>query len=330
MLKLFARPLIVFARALIAAFVLFNAPANAAWPERTVTLVAPYPAGGLTDVMARLLAAELSIKFNQSFIVQNVVGAGGTIGAAHVADATPDGHTLYFGPIGVVTLSPLTSNIRYDPESAFLPISILASTPFVVTVTEKFPAKTMAEFIALVNKKPDGFSYASSGAGSTTHAAGVLFLKTAGLKMVHVPYRGVAPSLTALVSGEIEMSVLSPVELKPYIDSPKIRPLALTKKARSQHMPNVPSIMDTFPEFPYVATYNGLMAPKGTPKEIIDKLSKATREAVKNKTFSERLLKAGLEPIGSTAVQMSEAIAADRKNWLAIKDDLVASTSAKK
>ena len=319
----------LLARALFAASILFNTAANAAWPERTVTLVVPYPAGGLTDVMARLLAAEFQLKFDQSFIVENVVGAGGTIGAAHVAKATPDGYTLFFGPIALLTLSPLTTKIRYNPDQDFIPVSILASTPFVVAVAEKFPAKTLAEFIAEVKKKPNGYSYASAGAGSTTHAASVLFLKTAGLKMVHVPYRGASPSFTALLSGNIEMSSVSPVELKPYVDSPKVRPLGISSKAPSQHLPNVRPIGETVPDCPTVATYNGLMAPKDTPKEIVDMLSKAMQEAVKKKAFSDRLLKAGLEPIGSTPEEMIEAIAADRKNWLAVKDDVLASMGAK-
>jgi len=318
----------VFARAIVAASVLFTTAANAAWPERTVTLIAPYPAGGLTDVMARLVASELQAKYKQTFIVQNDVGAGGTIGTANVAKATPDGYTLFFGPIGLLTLSPMTTKVRYDPERDFVPISIVGATPFVVTVTESFPAKTLAEFITEVKKKPDGYSYASAGAGSTTHAASVLFLKTAGLKMVHVPYRGVGPSFTALVAGNIEMSSVSPVELKPFIDSPKVRPLGISSKERSRHLPNVPTISETLPS-PYVATYNGLMAPKGTPKEIVDMLSKAAQEAVKNEGFSEKLLRAGLEPVGSTPEDMLKAIAEDKKNWLTVKDDILASMGAK-
>jgi tripartite-type tricarboxylate transporter receptor subunit TctC len=314
----------VFARAAVAASVLFTTAAQAAWPERPVTIVVPYAAGGLSDVMARQTAAQLQASFKQTFVVQNDVGAAGTIGANNVAKAKPDGYTLFFGPIALFTLSPLTMKVNYDPNKDFVPVSIVASTPFVVTVNETFPAKTLKEFIAEVKKKPGGYTYASAGAGSTTHAASVLFLKTAGLDMVHVPYRGVGPAFTDLIAGNVQMLSASPVELKPHAGSTKVRPLGISSKERSRHLPDVPTVSETLPT-PFVATYNGILAPKETPPEIVGAISKVLVTAVKGKEFSEKLLAVGVEPQGSTPEEMKKAIVADWDTWVGVKDDIIAS-----
>ena len=310
----------VFARAVFVACVSFATAANAAWPDRTVTLIVPYPAGGITDVLSRLTAELLQTKFKQSFIVQNETGAGGTIGAGNAARAKPDGYTLFFGPIGLLTLSPLTTKITYKPTD-FEPMSIVASTPFVMTVGKSFPASTLAEFIAEVKKKPGGYTYASAGVSSTTQAASVLFLKSAGLNMVHVPYRGLGPAFTDLVGGQVQMLSASPVELRPFMGTDKVKPLGISSKQRSRHMPDVPAIAETLPS-PFVATYNGLMAPKGTPKEIIDALSAAIVAAEKTPEFLAKLDKIGVEPGGTTPQEMAAEIAADTERWRAVADDL--------
>jgi tripartite-type tricarboxylate transporter receptor subunit TctC len=311
----------VFARAVVLACVSFATAANAAWPDRTVTLIVPYPAGGITDVLSRLTADLLQTKFKQNFIVQNETGAGGTIGAGNASRAKPDGYTLFFGPIGLLTLSPLTTKITYKP-SDFEPVSIVASTPFVITVGKDFPASTLAEFIAHVKKKPGGYTYASAGASSTTHAASLLFLKTAGLDMVHVPYRGLGPAFTDLVGGQVQMLSASPVELKPFAGTDKVKPLGISSKQRSRHMPDVPAIVETVPSSPFVATYNGLMAPKGTPKEIIDALAAAIVTAEKTPEFLAKLAKIGVEPGGTTPQEMAAEIAADTERWRVVAADL--------
>jgi tripartite-type tricarboxylate transporter receptor subunit TctC len=318
----------VFARAILAACILFTGAAQAAWPERTVTLIVPYAAGGISDVLARLTAAQLQAKFQQNFIVQNDVGAGGIIGTANAAHAKPDGHTLFFGPIALLTLSPLTNKLNYDPDKDFVPVSIVASTPFVVTVNQGFPADTLADFIAEVKKKPGVYAVASAGAGSTTHVASLLFLKSAGLEMVHVPYRGIGPAFTDMFAGNVQMVSATPVELLPHLSSKKVKPLGISSKERSRHLPDVPAISESLPT-PTVATYNGILAPKGTPQEVVDQVSKVIVEAVKTPEFSDKLLKIGLEPVGSTPSEMAKTIEADAKSWLAIKADIVAAVNAK-
>jgi tripartite-type tricarboxylate transporter receptor subunit TctC len=313
----------IFARGAITAcaLALTAASAHAAWPERTVTLIVPYSAGGVTDVLARLTAERLQGALKQTVIVQNDVGAGGIIGTANVAHAKPDGYTLFFGPIALLTLSPLTTKVNYDPDKDFAPVSVVASTAFVVTVNEAFPAKTLAEFIAEVKKKPGGYSYASAGGGSITQVASLLFLKSAGLQMTHVPYRGVGPAFTDLITGNVQMLSATPVELTPYAGSNKVRPLGISSKQRSRHMPNVPTISETVPS-PLVATYNGILAPKGTPRGVVEQISKAVVAAVKTPEFSDRLFKIGVEGVGSTPEETAAIIEADRKSWFTVKDDI--------
>jgi tripartite-type tricarboxylate transporter receptor subunit TctC len=219
----------------------------------------------------------------------------------------------------------MTAKVNYDPDRDFTPVSIVASTPFVVTVNEAFPAKTLAEFIDEVKRKPNGYAFASAGAGTTTHAASALVLKAAGLQMVHVPYRGVAPAFSDLVAGHVQMASASPVEIKPHLNGGKVRPLAITSKVRSQQLPDVPAVSETIP-IPALATYNGFFVPKQTPQEVIDAIAKEVAAAVKTREFSGKLVEVGLEPFGSTPEEMVAMIATDRQNWLAVKGDLVAAT----
>jgi tripartite-type tricarboxylate transporter receptor subunit TctC len=308
---------------LAAVTALFASPAQAAWPDRAVTLICPYAAGGIADVLARITAERLGVAFKQSFIVQNDVGAGGIIGAANVAHAKPDGYTLLFGPIALLTLSPLTTKVNYDADKDFVPVTVVASAPFVITVNHAFPATTLKEFIAEVKSKPGVYTYASAGAGSTTHVSALLFLKNAGLDMIHVPYRGVGPAFTDMFAGNVQMLSASPVELKPFIGSDKVKPLGISSKERSRHLPNVPTISETLPS-PYVATYNGILAPKGTPQEIVDQISSIVVAAVKTDDFSGKLLNVGVEPSGSTPAEMAMVIATDKASWTAVKDDIAA------
>ena len=310
-------------RALAAVAALSGGHAQAAWPDRPVTLVVPYAAGGISDVLARITAERLTTVFKETFVVQNETGAGGIIGAANVAHAKPDGYTLFFGPVALLTLSPLTTKVNYDPDKDFMPVSVVASAPFVVTVNKDFPANTLAEFIAAVKQKPGIYTYASAGAGSTTHVSGLLFLKSAGLDMIHVPYRGVGPAFTDMFAGNVQMISATPVELMPFTGSDKVKPLGISSKERSRHLPNVPTISETVPS-PNVATYNGIMAPTGTPPEIVDLISKALVDSVKAPEFSDRLLKVGVEPVGSTPTQTAEIIAADKDSWTAVKTDIAA------
>jgi len=200
----------------------------------------------------------------------------------------------------------------------FKPVSAVASAPFAITVGASFPGNTLADFIAHVKANPGKITFGSAGIGSTTHVAAMLVLKTAGLDMVHVPYRGVAPAFTDLLAGHITMLAASPVELKPYLDSGKVKPLAVVDTKRSRFLPNVPPVTDTLKDCPPAVTYNGLLGPARLPQEIADVLSRELVAAGKAPEFQQRLVNVGLEPLLSTQAEFAKIIAADSEQWRGI------------
>jgi tripartite-type tricarboxylate transporter receptor subunit TctC len=295
--------------------------ANAAWPERPVTVIVPFAAGGIADVVARLTADQLQAAFKQTFLVENQSGGAGIIAADRVAKARPDGYTLLSTPIFQITMAPFTHTVTFDPIKDFKPIAAIAGSPFVITVGGSFPANTLADFIAYVKANPGQLTFGSAGTGSLTHVSSAVFLKSAGLDMVHVPYRGVAPAFTDLLAGHIAMLSASPVELKPYLESGKVKPLAVTSAARSRQLPNVSTIAETL-KSPPVVTYNGLLAPARTPDDIVAAILRELKAPDKIAAFQERLAKVGAEPIVSTPEEFARIIAADTDQWREIVRDL--------
>ncbi len=288
--------------------------AAAAWPERNVTLIVPFAAGGITDVLARITGERLQTRLGKPFIVENVVGATGTIAAARVAKADPDGHVLFFATVTQIALAPFTHKLSYDPIADFAPISVVATSPFVITVGEKVPAKTLPDLVALVKAKPDQFTYGSAGAGSLSHLAAAIFTRSADLKMGHVPYRGVGPAFQDLVAGHIAMMAPSPVELKPFLEKGTVKPLAVMDTKRSKMVPGVPAIGE-FIKSPAVVTWNGIMAPAKTPKAVIDLVSKEIMAANKDAAFLARLDQIGVEPVVHTPADFVKSIADDTVMW---------------
>ena len=309
------------AGAVLAAGVLSASSAQAAYPERTVTIVTPFAPGGIADVVARLTAERLQSALKQNFVVENVSGAGGTAGPERVAKATPDGYTLISTPIFQLTTAKYAHNVSFD-ENTFKPISGVASAPFAITVNASFPGNTLADFIAHVKANPGKLSFGSAGAGSTTHVAAVLVLKAAGLDMVHVPYRGVAPAFTDLLAGHILMVAGSPVELKPYTDSGKLKVLALLDTRPSPFLPGVPLVTETLKDCPPAVTYNGLLGPKNIPQEVADVLSRELVAGGKSEEFKQRFSNVGLLPLLTTPDDFAKILTADAKVWNAIMPTL--------
>jgi tripartite-type tricarboxylate transporter receptor subunit TctC len=301
-------------RAVVAAVVMCACAAQAAWPERTVTLVVPFTAGGITDVLARSIAERLQSALKQPFIVENLPGGAGVVAAEHVLRAPPDGYTLLFTPIFQITMAPFTHKVSFDPVADFRPIAAIASSPFVITIGAGVPARNLAEFIAYVKAQPGKIPYGTAGSGSLTHVASAVFLKSAGLDMIHVPYKGLGPAFTDLLGGQIAMMSASPVEVKPYLDSGKIRPLAVSGPTRSRQLPGVPTILETLAS-PPVITINGLVAPAKVPQEVIDTLSREIIAAEKGADFAGRIDRLGAEPMITTPAEFAAIIARDTELW---------------
>jgi tripartite-type tricarboxylate transporter receptor subunit TctC len=309
------------ARGILVAATLAAGSAHAAWPERTVTIVTPYAAGGIADVVARLTAERLQSALKQNFVVENVTGAAGTAGPERVTKAAADGYTLMSTPIFQLTTAKFAHDVTFN-ENTFKPISAVASAPFVITVNASFPGKTLADFIAHVKANPGKLSFGSAGAGSTTHVAAVLVLKAAGLDMVHVPYRGVAPAFTDLLAGHIVMVAGSPVELKPYMESGKLRALAVLDTKPSPFLPGVPLVTDTLKDCPPAVTYNGLLGPKNIPQEVVDVVSRELVAAGKSEEYKRRFTNVGLEPLLTTADEFSKIFVRDAAIWNGIMPTL--------
>ncbi len=288
--------------------------AQAAWPERTVTIIVPFAAGGITDVLARLTAERLHERLKQPVVVENVVGAAGTIAAARAAKAEPDGYTLFIAAPSQISIAPFMYNIAYDPIRDFKPISVVATSPFVITVGAQVPVATLKDLITYAKGKPGDVTYGSAGIGSLSHLAAALFAKTAGINLTHVPYKGVGPAFQDLVGGHIAMMSPSPVELKPFLGQGTVKPLAVTDSKRSAMVPGVPSISEFYPSHPIV-TWNGILAPAKTPAEVIALLSSEIMTAEKDPAFLQKLERIGVDPMVHSPEDFARLILEDTDRW---------------
>ncbi|MBX9828776.1 MAG: tripartite tricarboxylate transporter substrate binding protein [Xanthobacteraceae bacterium] len=312
-----SRLLFVLSRWLLAAVAApLAAPAHAQdWPAKPVRIVVPYAAGGNSDSMARLTAQRFTETFGQQFVVENRLGANGAIAADAVARATADGYTLLWGVQPALTIAPAMNKVNFDSQKDFAPISVVGTNPFVLVVNKTVPATTVAEFVAWVKSQPAKLSYAEGSAGSMTHLSMALFLKRAGLDMSNVSYRGNAPALTDVIAGHLPAMMSNLSDALPHAQGGAIRLLAVTSEARIPQLPQLPTVAELgYPGYKAV-TWNGLMAPAGTPKPIIDKMAAEIAQACKDPKFLERLATLGTDPSGITPAQFAELIAADLKQW---------------
>jgi tripartite-type tricarboxylate transporter receptor subunit TctC len=288
-----------------------SAPADAAsWPTRPVTIVVPYAAGGMADVIARLVAQQLWEKLGQPFIIHNRGGAAGSIGAIDVARTTADGSVLLFTSPSAILTMPMLQKLSYDTES-FVPISIVANLPFVLAIKSSLPPKTLADFVAYAQASPGKLNYASAGVGGISHLVSVLFVKRAGIDAVHVPYKSAAPATAALLAGEVDMYFGGAPEMLQHLGSDRITILATSSAKRLANLADKPAVAELYPGFE-VNTWLGFVAPRGTPQEVIDTLAQATREALALPQVAERLSGLGAEPVGSTAAEFAALLRKDR------------------
>jgi tripartite-type tricarboxylate transporter receptor subunit TctC len=287
------------------------------WPQRPVKVVVPFAAGGNIDLMGRLAASRLSEAFGQQFVVENRVGGNGVIAAEAVARAAPDGYTLLWAPTSVVAIFPAITKTAYDPVKDFVPISLFSVSPQVLIVNPKVPANTVPEFIAYVKSQKEKVVYAGGGGpGSSSNLIMSIFLKRAGIEMMNVSYRGTAPALTDVIAGHIPTMFIPISEALPQARGGSIRMLAVSSGTRSREAPDVPTLAEQgFPGF-HMVSWTGLMAPAGTPQDIIDRIAAEFARALKDASFVENIQKAGAEPAADASpAEFSAFIAKEMALW---------------
>jgi tripartite-type tricarboxylate transporter receptor subunit TctC len=280
----------------VAALVFFAAPlaANAqGYPSRPITVVVPFPAGGPSDVVARIVTDEMGKILGQSLVIENVGGAGGTIGSARVAAANPDGYTLLAGSMGSHVAAPvLTPNVKYDSERDFEPIGFTAHAPAVIVANKDFPAKDLREFVDYLKKKGDGVKQAHGGIGSSSHMACLLFASAAGVQPSLVAYRGTGPALNDLIGGHVDFLCEQAVSVAPQIAFGTIKAYGVSSSERLAALPSVPTAKEAGVNY-QMSIWAGIFAPKGTPRDIIDKLAAALDKALDDPTVQQRLADLG-------------------------------------
>jgi len=299
-----------------AALLSFNAGAYAqAYPERTITLVVPFAAGGSTDVVARVIAQKMGDALGQQIVVENVAGAGGNLGADRVARAEPDGYTILMGTVATHALNPLILKTKpYDPEKDFAPISLLVVVPNVLVVNPQLPVNTVAELIALLKKEPDKHAYASSGNGTPLHLSGELFKTMAGVDMQHVPYKGSGPALNDLLGNQISIMFDNLPSSSAHIKSGTLKALGVTTAERASSFPDVPTIAETVPGYE-TYTWNALFAPAGTPAEAIAKLNEAAKTALADPGVAKRMADFSAKIVGSSPEELKTHVSEEIAKW---------------
>ena len=286
------------------------------YPSRPIRLIVAFPPGGTADISARIIGQKLGELLGQPIVIENRPGAGGNIGTDLAAKAAPDGYTITAGSSNThVTNVFLYKSVPYDPVRDFAPISITVLVSNVLVVNPAVPVKSVAELIALAKRSPGALRYASAGVGTTPHIAGEMFRLMTGTDLLHVPYKGGAPALVDVMTGQVDRMFAGVAPALPQVRSGKLRALAITEKTRSRVMPDLPTVAESgLPDFD-VGLWIGLMAPAGTPKDIVDRLHAETVRALKDPQVAERLAEQGLEPLGTTPAEAAATIKSDLAKW---------------
>jgi tripartite-type tricarboxylate transporter receptor subunit TctC len=279
------------------------------YPTKPVRLIVPFAAGGGNDNIARLVGKRLSDSLGQQLVIDNRPGAGGVLGAELAAKAAPDGYTLFLGGVASHAINPnLNASLPYDPIRDFAPVALLAQAPLVLVVHPSVPADSFKAFVALARARPGQLNYASNGNGSSSHLAAVMFGAMAGVDMTHVPYKGLSPALADLLSGRVQLMFSSVVAILPHIKAEKLRGLAVTGGKRLPSMPDLPTIAESGLAGYEASSWYGVLAPAGTPLEIIVKLNAELVKALAQPEVRASLLAEGAEPVGGTPEQFAAYI----------------------
>jgi len=291
------------------------------WPERTITLIVPFPPGGTTDVLARVLADKLTTSLGQTVIVESKPGAGATIGADYVAKAKPDGYTLLVGAVHHTIASSVYRKLPYDFQKDLAPVTTIAVVPNVLAVSSTTPAKSVAELVALLKAQPGQYTYGSNGAGTAQHLIGTQFQNATGTQLIHVPYKGSGPLTTDLIGGQVLMSFDTITPVLPHIRSGKLRALAVTTAKRSSALPDVPTLDESGLKGFDIGTWFGVLAPAATPKNILARLNAEMVKVILSPDFRKRMDEIGAEPVGNLAEQMGQQIKAETDKFARLVRD---------
>jgi tripartite-type tricarboxylate transporter receptor subunit TctC len=304
--------------AIAAATALFAGPAHAAFPDKPLTLIVPFPAGGATDAMARLAAERLGRQLGQTIVVDNRAGAGGTIAADAAKHAAPDGYTLLFATTGTMAINPyIYKRLKYDPLKDFAPIGSIAASGNVLVVDPQVKATSVKELIALAKSQPGKLTYASAGIGSSSHLSGALFAKAAGIDLLHVPYKGSAPALSDFLGGRIDMMLDTASTHMPNVKAGKVRVLAVTSARRMATLPNVPTMAEAGLPGYDVTIWYGIVAPAAIPAPVKATLEKALTAALAEPDMVKALAGLDAEPMVRSSADFSAFIRTEMTKWRA-------------
>ena len=286
------------------------------WPSKPIRIISPYPPAGANDLLARIIAPKLSEQLGQPVVVENRAGATGNIGAELVAKAPADGYTLLMGQAGNLTINiSLMAKIPFDPVRDFSPVTMVASTPNVLVVHPSLPVRTVKDLIALAKAKPGQINYATSGIGSPGHLAAELLNKSAGIRLVHIPYKGAAPALLDVVAGNAHLYFTSAVSAQPFIPSGRLRMVAVASAKRSPSLPEVPTVAEAgFPEFD-VSSWWGVVAPASTPREVVMRLQTEIHRVIALPEIRAKLAEQGLDIATNTPEQFAAYIKSETAKW---------------
>jgi tripartite-type tricarboxylate transporter receptor subunit TctC len=291
------------------------ASAHAAWPERPITMVVPFPPGGPTDLVARVLAKQLTDQLGQTVVVENKGGANGNIGMQYAAAAKPDGYTVLYNTSSIALSPNLYRSLAFDPVKDFAPVSSTAVIPLVLLVHPSVPAPDTRTFVQYAREHPGKLSYGSAGAGNVTHLGALLLLRSLEIDAVHVPYRGSAPAMTDLVGGQVQLMTNTLNDSLGFIREGKLRALAVTSGARSEQLPDVPTVAEAVAPGFEMGAWQGVVVPAGTPAPVIDKLNAEIRRALQSPEMTRQLKAQGAQALGSTPQEYAAYIKSEIARW---------------
>ena len=306
-------------RTVIAAAVLAALPGAVhaqAWPSKPITYIVPFPPGGTTDVLARIIGQKLGAALGTTIVVENKPGAGGNVGSEFVAKAAPDGYTILGGTISSHAINvSLYPKLPYDPVTSFQPITLIGTNPNILVVNASSPYKSVQDVTAALKAKPGSLSYASAGNGTSQHLSAELYKYLAGVDMVHIPYKGSGPAIQDVIGGQVPMMFDTSVVAGPHIEGGRLRALAVTSAKRASAFPNVPTMAESGVPGYDVVSWQAIFAPAGTPKPIVDRLHAELAKILKDPEVQDRLAKLGLDPSGMTPSELAAFQKAEIDKW---------------